>query len=105
MRQLFLAGLTAGFASLGFWIQSNLPATPVSAQAAPTTVEGCLQQVGSGLTLRAGSTRYSLVAGSGIDLARHVDHQVELTGTIERMEARRVLRVAALKMIATTCSG
>jgi hypothetical protein len=105
MRQLFLAGLTAGFMTLGLWIQSNVSANPLATQAAPTTVEGCLQSDGAAFTLRAGDTRYALVAGDGVDLSRHVNHQVELTGTIERADSGRVLKVSALKMIAGSCAA
>jgi hypothetical protein len=104
MRQLFLAGLTAAFVSVGFLIKSSVPEAPLSAQAAPTILEGCLQSQGGAFTLRAGDTRYNLVGSGGIDFTPYVNHMVELTGTIERVASGRVFSVTALKMVSATCA-
>lgn len=81
---------------------------PALAQAAQsTTVEGCLAQGAKDgeFALTAGQQRYAVVAGAGVDLSAHLNHKVQLTGTVEGSGASNVLRASAVKMIATSCDA
>lgn len=81
---------------------------PALAQAAQsTTVEGCLAAGARDgeFALTAGRQRYAVVAGAGVDLTAHVNHKVQLTGTVEGDGASSVLTARAVKMIATSCDA
>lgn len=80
--------------------------------AKPITLAGCVARDGEAFKLTkakaaAGTpattevkSEYTLSAGAGVNLAPHVDHQVELTGTTS---ADASFAVTALKMIAAKC--
>ncbi len=81
---------------------------PALAQAAQsTTVEGCLARGAKDgeYAITAGQQRYAVVAGAGVDLSAHLNHKVQLTGTVEGSGASNVLRASAVKMIATSCDA
>lgn len=81
---------------------------PALAQAAQsTTIEGCLaggEKEGE-FALTAGRQRYAVVPGVGVDLSAHVNHKVQLTGTVEGSGSSNVLKASAVKMIATSCDA
>ena len=98
------------------------PADPAGAESAKAvTVTGCLQESGAGqftLAEEAGAgtpaKTYRLSPSSGIDLKTEVGHRVEVTGTKAGKEptARviehpdpNMLKVTAVKQIATTCGA
>lgn len=98
---------------------SEAPAAPAerpgASQASEITVAGCIERSGETFTLAdakapEGATgaaadvedEYRLVAGSGVNLEPHVDHQVELTGRASDGETPS-LAVSAVKMVAATC--
>jgi hypothetical protein len=47
---------------------------------------------------------YALMAMGGVDLSKHVNHLVELTGTKEKMGERSMFHVTALRMVSTRCT-
>ena len=49
-------------------------------------------------------TTYQVQAGEGVEVAPHVDHRVELTGTVEKTESSLIIKAKALKMVSTSCS-
>jgi hypothetical protein len=81
---------------------------PALAQAAQsTTVEGCLAAgtKDGEFAITAGRQRYAVVAAAGVDLSAHLNHKVQLTGTVEGSGDSNVLKASAVKMIATTCDA
>ena len=46
---------------------------------------------------------YQVQAAAEIDLASHLNHRIELTGTVEKTDAGMILKATALKMVATSC--
>lgn len=81
---------------------------PGLAQAAQsTTLEGCLAAGANDgeFALTAGRQRYAVVAAAGVDLSAHVNHKVQITGTVEGSGASNVLKASAVKMIATSCDA
>ena len=81
---------------------------PALAQAAQSpAVEGRLARGAKDCeyAIPAGQQRYAVVAGAGVDLSAHLNHKVQLTGTVEGSGASNVLRASAVKMIATSCDA
>ena len=104
MRQLILATLAVGALAGGIHAQSTAPSSRT--QASQATVEGCLQGGGpGGFTLVASDAKYTVVATEGVNLGAHVNHQVAITGTVEKSKAVNVLRASSVKMVATTCKS
>lgn len=101
------AALLFGFAP-GAVSRAQAVPWPALAQAAQsTTIEGCLaggEKEGE-FALTAGRQRYAVVAGAGVDLSAHLNHKVQLTGTVEGSGSSNVLKASAVKMIATSCDA
>jgi hypothetical protein len=75
-------------------------------QAQEATVTGCLQagvNTGDFVLVTDDKDKYEVQATEGIELAPHANQRVELTGMLEKTDARSVLRATALKMIASSC--
>jgi hypothetical protein len=85
--------------------QSPLPSRAIAEQAA--TLEGCLKRGAADgeFTFMSGRELYGVVAAASVNLNAHVDHQVQLTGTVEKGPMSAVIRASALKMVATTCAA
>jgi hypothetical protein len=91
------------------------PAPERGAAAEEITIAGCLARADAAFRLTdakgAGASasakvedEYSLVAGSGVSLAPHVDHQVEVTGRASAAAGGAPsITVSAVKMIADKC--
>ena len=83
------------------------PQSPQSgAQAEQTTVIGCLRagaNDGEFVLLNDEQVTYEVQAAAELDLASHLNHRIELTGTVEKTDAGIILKASALKMVATSC--
>lgn len=73
-----------------------------------TTVVGCLQagaNPGEFLLVNDEKTTYLVHAAEGVEIAPHINHRVELTGTVEKTESNMIFKAKALKMVSTSCGG
>jgi hypothetical protein len=72
-----------------------------------STIAGCLQagsNEGEFVLVNDEKTTYQVHAAEGVEVAPHVNHRVELTGTVERTETSLIIKAKALKMVSTSCS-
>lgn len=72
-----------------------------------TTIAGCLQagsNEGEFVLVNDEKTTYQVQAADGVEVAPHVNHRVELTGTVEMTESSLIIKATALKMVSTACS-
>jgi hypothetical protein len=67
-----------------------------------TTLTGCLKASGGGYTLTDKAGKTVSVTGSA-DLAKHANHQVQLSGTMSKKESQEQFTVTAIKHIAPSC--
>ena len=71
-----------------------------------STIAGCLQaglNEGEFVLVNDEKTTYQVQA-EGVEVAPHVNHRVELTGTVEKTESSLIIKAKALKMVSTSCS-
>ena len=71
-----------------------------------TTIVGCLQpgaNTGEFVLVNDEKTTYQVHAAEGVDVTPHLNHRVELTGTIEKTESGMIFKANALKMVSTSC--
>ena len=83
------------------------PAQEGAQQPEETIVVGCLQagaNTGEFVLVNDEKTTYRVDAAEGVELAPHVNHRVELTGTIELTESSMLFKAKALKMVSTSCA-
>jgi hypothetical protein len=72
-----------------------------------TAVAGCLQagsNEGECVLVDDEKTTCRVQAAEGVDVAPHVNHRVELTGTVERPNRIWFMKAKALKMVSASCS-
>ena len=72
-----------------------------------TTVVGCLQtgaEAGEFVLMNDEKATYQVHAAEGVDVTPHVNHRVELTGTIEKTESSTIFKAKALTMVSTSCA-
>ena len=72
-----------------------------------STIAGCLQtgsNEGEFVLVNDEKTTYQVQAAEGVEVAPHVNHRVELTGTVEKTESSLIIKAKALKMVSTSCS-
>ena len=84
-----------------------VPTQEAVQQPEETTVAGCLQagaNTGEFVLVHDEKTTYQVHAAEGVDVAPHVNHRVELTGTIEKTESTLIFKAKALKMVSTSCA-
>jgi hypothetical protein len=77
-------------------------------QAEETTVAGCLQagaNSGEFVLVQDEKTTYHVQAAEGVEIAAHLSHRVELTGTIEKKESNTIFNAKAVKMLSESCTG
>ena len=100
----FITVLAMSLVLVSIVILGNEP-PPEPTQPKETTVTGCLEQGASAdhFVLVEENTTYQVQAAEGIDLAPHLNHRVELTGTVEMTESSLVFNARGLKMVATSC--
>jgi hypothetical protein len=85
-----------------------IPAQEGAQQPEETTVVGCLQagaNTGEFVLVNDEKTTYQVHAAEGVEIAPHVNHRVELTGTIEKTESSTIFRAKVLKMVSTSCGA
>src|SRR5688500_18521558 len=85
-----------------FLDQIALHAIPAqeAAQQPETTVTGCLQagaNTGEFVLVNDEKTTYQVNAAEGVEVTPHVNHRVELMGTIEKTESSMIFKTKALK--------
>ena len=101
--------LFVGLLIVVLWADATPGAQAPAADAAQeTTVAGCLQTVadeGGFVLVTDDKQTYHIQATEGVELAPHANHRVELTGSVEKSETNTVLKVTALKMVASSCEG
>jgi hypothetical protein len=105
------AGATAGTFELatGKKAKASDAANPAQPPASPSS-----QAPAQDAMAKAGSRNVMLSAGAGVDLAAHLNHQVELAGTWQQSMASAVsadaaksgktFNVTSVKMISATCT-
>ena len=72
-----------------------------------STIAGCLEagsNEGEFVLVNDEKTTYQVQAAEGVEVAPHVNHRVELTGTVEKTESSVIIKAKALKMVSTSCS-
>ena len=72
-----------------------------------STIAGCLQagsKEGEFVLVNDEKTTYQVQAAEGVEVAPHVNHRVELTGTVEKTESSLIIKAKALTMVSTSCS-
>ena len=72
-----------------------------------STIAGCLQagsNEGEFVLVNDEKTTYQVQAAEGVEVAPHLNHRVELTGTVEKTESSLIIKAKALKMVSTSCS-
>jgi hypothetical protein len=72
-----------------------LPGQEGAQQPEDTTVVGCLQagaNTGELVRVNDEKTTHQIHAAEGVEIAPHVNHRVELTGTIEKTESSMILK-------------
>ena len=47
---------------------------------------------------------FQVQAAAGVEVAPHINHRVELTGTVEKTESSLIIKAKTLKMVSTSCS-
>jgi hypothetical protein len=101
MKKLLMFFAVAGLLTLGSVSHGQDPKADKKA-AGETSLTGCLKASGGtySLTDKAGKT--VAVTGSA-DLAKHANHQVQLTGTMSKKGDQEQLSVTAIKHIAPAC--
>jgi len=101
MKKLLIAFVAAGLLSLCPAQQAQEKGHDKAA-ASGTTLTGCLEKSGSGFTLTDKAGKATMVTGSA-DLAKHQNHQVELTGKMEKMGNESHFTVSKITHISPTC--
>jgi nicotinamidase-related amidase len=94
---VLLAGVVIGVSSL-----------QAARQAQEVSLTGCLkagEKDGDFLLVIDEKEKHHVQAGEGVELAPHVNHRVQITGTIEKNETNSVLKATALKMVADSCES
>ena len=72
-----------------------------------STIAGCLQagsNEGEFVLVNDEKTTDQVQAAEGVEVAPHLNHRVELTGTVEKTESSLIIKAKALKMVSTSCS-
>jgi len=76
-------------------------------QGQEVTLAGCLKAGANAgdfvLVIDEKDTHQVQPAAEGVELAPHLNHRVEITGTLEKTETSSVLKAKALKMLASSC--
>ena len=108
MKHLLMVGVLVGAVTLVE--TSRAQQTPLSIEAISTqstTLEGCLRPVerdGEFAFTTAGDT-YAVVPATGVNLAAHLNHVVQLTGTVEKSTKGSVLHASVVKMVSAACAA
>jgi hypothetical protein len=108
MKYVLMLGVMVGAAT--FVEMSRAQPTPESAEAIATqaiTLEGCLRsgEVAGEFAFTVGNDVYSVVPGVGVNLAAHVNHEVQITGIVEKDAKGSELRATAVRMVAAVCAA
>jgi hypothetical protein len=106
VRHIMVLAVSAMF--IGQIALHATPAQEGAQQPEETTVTGCLQagaNTGEFVLVNDEKTTYQVHAAEGVEIAPHVNHRVELTGTIEKTESSMIFKAKALKMVSTSCGG
>jgi nicotinamidase-related amidase len=77
-------------------------------QAQEVSLTGCLkagEKDGDFVLVIDEKEKHQVQAGEGVELAPHLNHRVQITGTIEKSETTSVLKATALKMVADSCES
>lgn len=101
VMELVVSAMFAGQVAL-----HALPAQEGAQQPEETTVVGCLQtgtSNGEFVLVNDEKTTYQVHAAEGVEIAPHINHRVELTGTIEKTESGLIFKAKALRMVSTSC--
>lgn len=101
MRKLLMFFAVAGLLTIGPVSHGQEQKADKKA-AAETTLTGCLKAAGGTYSLTDKSGKTVTVMGSA-DLAKHANHQVELTGTMSKKGDQQQFSVTAIKHIAPSC--
>jgi hypothetical protein len=76
------------------------------AQAEQTTIIGCLRAGANDsefVLVNDEQVTYQVQTTNELDLASHLNHRIELTGTVEKTDTATIFKASALKMVATSC--
>lgn len=104
VRHLVIAAFSAVVLTGNIGVHAQSP--EAGAQAEQTTVIGCLRagaNDGEFVLVTDEQVTYQVQAADDLEVASHVNHRVELTGTVEKRDAVTILKASALTMVATSC--
>lgn len=108
MKQLLMVGVLVGAVTLVE--TSRAQQTPLSIEAVSTqstTLEGCLRpgQRDGEFAFTGPAGTFAVVPAAGVNLAAHLNHQVQVTGTVEKNTKGSVIHASAVKMVSAACSA
>ena len=109
------AGMTPGTFELATGKKDKMAPTSGDAAAPAQPPASAGQAPAQDAMAKAGSRNVKLIVGSGVDLAAHVNHQVELNGSWQQpmasaagadaTKAGKTFTVTSVKMISATCTS
>lgn len=100
MRKFLMLLAAAGLLLIGPVAQGQDP--KADKKAGETTMTGCLKAVGGSYTLTDKAGKTVAVTGPP-DLAKHANHQVQLSGTMSKKGDQEQFSVTAIKHISPSC--
>lgn len=108
MKHALMVGALIGVVT--FVEASRAPQAPLSGQTMSvqtTTLEGCLRpgKRDGEFAFTAGADSYAVVPAAGVNLAAHLNHQVQVTGVVEKGSRGSVLHASAVKMVSAACTA
>jgi hypothetical protein len=101
MKKVLMSFAVAGLLMIGSAVNGQDPKADKKA-GGETSLTGCLKASGGSYTLTDKAGKTVSVTGSA-DLAKHANHQVQLTGTMAKKGDQEQLSVTAIKHIAPSC--
>lgn len=107
MKHALMVATLVGLVAFAAAPRADQSAASGSVTAQSSTLEGCLRTAAAEgeFTFTSGKDTFTVMPADGVNLAAHVNHQVQITGTVEKGARGSVLHASALKMVAATCAA
>ena len=89
-------------------VMISVSALRAAGQAQEVSLTGCLkagEKDGDFVLVIDEKEKHQVQAGEGVELTPHLNHRVQVTGTIEKTETASLLKATALKMLADSCES
>ena len=108
MKQVLMVGVLLGAVTLVETSRAqHVPESIEAISSQSTTLEGCLRpgEREGEFSFTGASGTYAVVPGTGVNLTAHLNHLVQVTGTVEKSTKGSVLHASAVKMVSAACSA